>query len=59
MSIECLGDGFLTTAITLLSNFPKQLDIDGKPVSTDRYLYEAITNLMSTLVVVPVSPHCL
>lgn len=41
-------------AITLLSDFPKQLDIEGKPAVTDRYLYELITNIMSTLVVVPV-----
>lgn len=49
-----LGDGFLTMAITLLSDFPKQLDYDGKPILTEKYLYELITNIMSTLVVVPV-----
>jgi hypothetical protein len=41
-------------AITLLSDFPKQIEIDGKLISSDKYLYESITNIMSTLVVVPV-----
>jgi len=49
-----LGDGFLKMAITLLSDFPKQIELDGKLVLTDKYLYELITNIMSTLVVVPV-----
>lgn len=52
-----LGDGFLKMAITLLSDFPKQIEIDGKLVSSDKYLYESITNIMSTLVVVPVCNH--
>jgi hypothetical protein len=52
-----LGDGFLKTAITLLSDFPKQIEIDGKLVSSDKYLYESITNIMSTLVIVPVCNH--
>ncbi|CAF3518945.1 unnamed protein product [Adineta steineri] len=50
------GDGFLKTAITLLSEFPKQIEIEGKVVSSDRYLYESITNIMSTLVIVPDNP---
>ncbi|CAF0759446.1 unnamed protein product [Adineta ricciae] len=50
------GDGFLKTAITLLSEFPKQIEIEGKPISSDRYLYESITNIMGTLVVVPDNP---
>jgi hypothetical protein len=41
-------------AITLLSDFPKQIELDGKVIPTDKYLYESITNIMSTLVVVPV-----
>ncbi len=41
-------------AITLLSDFPKQIELDGKLVLTEKYLYESITNIMSTLVVVPV-----
>jgi hypothetical protein len=52
--IDNLGDGFLKMAITLLSDFPKQIELDGKPVSSEKYLYESITNMMSTLVVVPV-----
>ncbi|CAF0825690.1 unnamed protein product [Rotaria sp. Silwood1] len=50
------GDGFLKMAITLLSDFPKQIEIDGKLVSSDKHLYESITNIMSTLVVVPDNP---
>ncbi|CAF2901704.1 unnamed protein product [Rotaria sp. Silwood2] len=50
------GDGFLKMAITLLSDFPKQIEIDGKLVSSDKYLYESITNMMSTLVIVPDNP---
>ncbi|CAF0968523.1 unnamed protein product, partial [Rotaria sordida] len=50
------GDGFFKMAITLLSDFPKQIEIDGKLVSSDKYLYESITNIMSTLVVVPDNP---
>ena len=49
-----LGDSFLKMAITLLSDFPKQLTLDGKLVSSDKYLYDSITNIMSTLVIVPV-----
>jgi hypothetical protein len=49
-----LGDGFLKMAITLLSDFPKQIEIDGKLVLSDKYLLESITNIMSTLVAVPV-----
>jgi hypothetical protein len=41
-------------AITLLSDFPKQIELDGKPIQTEKYLYELITNIMSTLIVVPV-----
>jgi hypothetical protein len=41
-------------AITLLSDFPKQIEFDGKPFSSDKYLYESITQIMATLVVVPV-----
>jgi len=41
-------------AITLLSDFPKQIDIEGKPILTEKFLYEYITNIMSILVVVPV-----
>jgi len=48
------GDGFLKMAITLLSDFPKQLDIDNKPFTTEKYLYEHISNILSTLVIVPV-----
>ncbi|UJR27431.1 hypothetical protein I4U23_008720 [Adineta vaga] len=51
------GDGFLKTAITLLSDFPKQIEIENKLVSSDRYLYEAISNVMSTLVIVPDNPE--
>jgi len=50
------GDAFLKMAITLLSDFPKQIEMDGKPVSSEKYLYESITNIMSTLVVVPDNP---
>jgi hypothetical protein len=41
-------------AITLLSDFPKQIEIEGKLVLSDKYLYESISNIMSTLVSVPV-----
>jgi hypothetical protein len=54
ISLKNLGDGFLKMAITLLSDFPKQIELDGKPVLSEKYLYESITNIMSTLVVVPV-----
>ena len=50
----CLGDAFLKMAITLLSDFPKQIESEGKLVASDRYLGEAISNIMSTLVAVPV-----
>lgn len=49
-----LGDSLLKMAISLLSNFPKTIEIEGKLVSSDKYLYEMITNIMSTLVSVPV-----
>lgn len=51
---NCLGDSFLKTAITLLSDFPKLIELEGKPVSSEKYLYESISNMISTLVAVPV-----
>ncbi|CAM4969975.1 unnamed protein product [Rotaria socialis] len=50
------ADGFLKMAITLLTDFPKQIEIEGKLVSSDKYLYESVTNLMSTLVIAPDNP---
>ena len=52
---KVLGDGFLKMAVTLLSDFPKQIEIEGKLVLSDKYLYESISNIMSTLVAVPVN----
>ena len=49
-----LGDSFMKMAITLLPDFPKLIELEGKPVSSERYLYEAISNMISTLVTAPV-----
>lgn len=51
------GDSFLKTAITLLSDFPKLIELEGKPVSSEKYLYESISNMISTLVAIPDSPE--
>jgi hypothetical protein len=49
------GDSLLRMAITLLTDFPKQIEMEGKLISSEKYLYEAICNMMSTLIAVPVS----
>ena len=49
-------DAFLKTAITLLPNVPRTIDsTDGNPKSTDQFLISYISEMLSFLVVVPVS----
>ncbi|CAF1006711.1 unnamed protein product, partial [Didymodactylos carnosus] len=46
------------TAITILSDFPKSIDLDNnrnKLVSSEKYLLEVVSHIMSTLIIVPVN----
>ena len=53
----CIGqaDSFFETAINLIKELPKNCEIDGKPKSTENYLISFISNMLSTLLVTPVS----
>lgn len=53
----CVGqaDSFFETAINLIKELPKNCEIDGKPKSTENYLISFISNMLSTLLVTPVS----
>lgn len=53
----CFGqaDAFFEAAINLVMELPKTCEIDGKPKSTESYLISFISNLLSSLIIVPVS----
>lgn len=53
----CFGqaDSFFETAINLIKELPKTCEIDGKPKSTESYLLSIISNMLSTLLITPVS----
>lgn len=50
-----LGDSLIKTAVILMRDFPNLIEIDGKSVSSEKHLYELINDIISTLVVAPVS----
>ena len=49
------GDAFFKAGVSLISEVPKTLEIDGKQKSTEPLLLEFINNLLATLLYVPVS----
>lgn len=53
----CFGqaDASFEAAIHLIKELPKTCEIDGKPKSTESFLISFIANLLSTLIIVPVS----
>lgn len=53
----CLGqaDSFYETGIHLIKELPKTCEIEGKPKSTENFLISFIANLLSSLIIVPVS----
>lgn len=55
----CFGqaDSFFETAISLIKELPKTCEIDGKPKSTENYLIAFISNMLSTLLITPVSEN--
>lgn len=55
----CFGqaDALLETAIHLIRELPKTMEVDGKLKSTDNYLLAFVSNLLSTLIVTPDSPE--
>lgn len=52
----CFGqaDAFFEASINLIMELPKTCEISGKPKSTENYLISFISNLLSTLIIVPV-----
>ena len=49
------GDAFFKAAISLIPEVPRTLEIDGKSRSTEHLLQEFTGNLLSALLIVPVS----
>ncbi len=54
----CAGDAFFKAAISLLSEVPRTMEVDGKMRASEPFLLEYIANLTSTLLIVPVSAEC-
>ena len=50
-----IGDAFFKAAVSLLSEVPRTLDVDGKVRSTEPLILEYVYNFTSALLVVPVS----
>lgn len=53
----CFGqaDSFFEAAISSIKELPKTWEVDGKQKSTDNYLISFVANLLSSLLVTPVS----
>ncbi|KAF4523437.1 hypothetical protein B566_EDAN010370 [Ephemera danica] len=56
---QCLGqaDACFKAALSLISEFPRTLEIDGKQRNSEPFLVSYICNFMSTLLVVPDPPE--
>lgn len=54
---HCLGqaDSCFEATIKLIVELPKTVEIDGKWKSSETYLVQFVTNLLSTLIIVPVN----
>jgi len=59
LSNQCLGqvDACLKDALSLVAEVPTQLEVDGKMKSSDQFLVSYLSQLLSTLLVVPDSPE--
>ncbi|KAM9304823.1 VPS35 endosomal protein-sorting factor-like isoform 2-T2 [Gastrophryne carolinensis] len=56
---QCLSqaDAFFKAAVSLVADVPKTINIDGKMRSSEAFLLEFLSNLFSTLLVVPDHPE--
>ncbi|XP_068100901.1 VPS35 endosomal protein-sorting factor-like isoform X1 [Hyperolius riggenbachi] len=56
---QCLSqaDAFFKAAVSLVPDVPKNINIDGKMRSSEAFLLEFLSNLFSTLLVVPDHPE--
>lgn len=50
-----VADAFFKAAVSLVSEVPRTINVDGKMRSSDAFLLEFLCNFFSTLLVVPVS----
>ncbi|XP_065352764.1 VPS35 endosomal protein-sorting factor-like [Cloeon dipterum] len=59
LSNQCLGqaDACFKAALNLIPDFPKTIEVDGKPKSSDFFLATYLSNFMSTLLIVPDPPE--
>ncbi len=51
----CLADAFLKAAIALLPDVPRSIEVDGRLRSSEPLLLDFLRNLLSTLLLFPVS----
>ena len=48
------GDAFFKAAISMVSDVPRNMELDGKHRSSESFLVDYLSNFVSTLLVVPV-----